>query len=547
MSIARRFASGTSPNATGVRALAGANIPDLMRGVVSFRWVVVLVSLAMVGGAFTVGCNRPRDEPEDGGVSVGGPGTGGRVERRDGPARMGEGGAAGADDAGGPGGGGGTGGAGGSGGGDSDASIAQPSPPVPCGPGQHACSGACVDNTALANCGQSCERCPDVPGGTPTCDGTSCGASCPGGTFLCAGACIPDGRSCNMRCAMGKHDCNGTCALDTDVNLCGAACLACKPPENGDARCEGGACAYTCRQNFYKCGDLCVALDKPCGASCPPERSRLCDGRCVPGGDGSCCSSDDCPACNTCQNNRCQAGPNGQQPRCMGSCRECRSGSCEDKDSSTVCQSRACRDGRITEGRCSGGECSQNMVVDDCDGNGCSSSGCNECSGSDRQSCPSRSQERVCVNGKFSNRSCGDCNSCQGNACGRDDNAGGCDSGKRCEGGRCVDLLRFGARCENSAQCRQGAECYETLDEGKICCQDGCGSFPGKQTCDRDTGNCGKRDGAECGFSAECASSFCTANGLCQDANNNTISCTFSNQGDCVTPCSLQGVTQHCE
>jgi hypothetical protein len=112
-----------------------------------------------------------------------------------------------------------------------------------CPDGWHTCGGGCVSNVSAATCGTSCDPCPQVANGTPTCDGTSCGVAC----------------------TDGFHACNGACASDTGVDTCGAACTPCPVPANGAAICDGTMCGITCNQNFIPQGASCV---QSCDAQC---------------------------------------------------------------------------------------------------------------------------------------------------------------------------------------------------------------------------------------------------------------------------------------
>lgn len=76
-----------------------------------------------------------------------------------------------------------------------------------CPVGQHVCGLVCEPNSSLETCGDACEPCPSVPGGTATCNGSSCGAQCNAGDKLCNGACIDTCFTCNptpiARCPAG--------------------------------------------------------------------------------------------------------------------------------------------------------------------------------------------------------------------------------------------------------------------------------------------------------------------------------------------------------
>lgn len=92
---------------------------------------------------------------------------------------------------------GGSAGAGGSGGGGNAA----------CPVGEHLCGLACESNSSLDTCGNTCEPCPSIPGGTATCNGSVCGAQCDAGEKLCNSACIATCFACPAmplaRCSAG--------------------------------------------------------------------------------------------------------------------------------------------------------------------------------------------------------------------------------------------------------------------------------------------------------------------------------------------------------
>jgi hypothetical protein len=78
-----------------------------------------------------------------------------------------------------------------------------------------ACAGACVkikDN--LEHCGACGNRCPEVPNGTPECNGDTCRVRCNSGFKDCGGACVDItsdpahcdgcGKACAGLCVLGK-------------------------------------------------------------------------------------------------------------------------------------------------------------------------------------------------------------------------------------------------------------------------------------------------------------------------------------------------------
>jgi hypothetical protein len=132
----------------------------------------------------------------------------------------------------------------------SDLGVAPSSVDQGCGDGTHMCSGACVGNSSVDHCGQSCDGCLTPAGGTPTCDGIQCGFDC--GPL----------RRCGSRCVSG-------CCLDADCPMQAGKAGLCDTSTN--------TCEY---QN-------CAAGYKPCGLVCIPA--------------GACCDVADCVGvCMTC-------------------------------------------------------------------------------------------------------------------------------------------------------------------------------------------------------------------------------------------------------
>ena len=127
-----------------------------------------------------------------------------------------------------------------------------------CGSGKHICTGQCVSNTDVANCGMACVACPVPMGGSATCDGTSCGGSCPTGFKLCAGQCIAAAASCSGVCSAGTHDCSGNCQPSASPNSCGTSCTPCAAPAHGTPTCDGTTCGFTCDSRVSRLWvDLC--------------------------------------------------------------------------------------------------------------------------------------------------------------------------------------------------------------------------------------------------------------------------------------------------
>lgn len=146
-----------------------------------------------------------------------------------------------------------------------------------CASGTHSCSGRCVDDTAPATCGSSCEPCPSIAGAVSSCDGKRCSLTCSQGKKPCQGQCIAESDPCSTSCPQGFHDCGGICADNTKVATCGGACAACpSPPPGGVATCDGTKCDFRCeigQRCGDKCGECCANAD------CPQQAGKVvtCD------------------------------------------------------------------------------------------------------------------------------------------------------------------------------------------------------------------------------------------------------------------------------
>jgi hypothetical protein len=268
--------------------------------------------LALCASLVAVACANPRDDP--GGSNIvgtgrdgGGGGAGGGGGPADGPAPPG---------------------------GDGGGSIT-------CAPGSHVCGSDCVDDRSTQGCGMSCQPCPAIKGGTPSCDGTICGGACPENQKLCHGECIAAAAACTGACAAGSHDCNGACADDKNVNSCGpTACTACPVPAGATATCDGGKCDFSCgalKRCADRCGACCADADcaaKPgqvatcelathtCKGACDADHQD-CNGSCIP--KASCCKDADCPMKNG-QVGKCDSGSGACSYSCAGTMVPCNGG-----------------------------------------------------------------------------------------------------------------------------------------------------------------------------------------------------------------------------
>ena len=297
-------------------------------------------------------------------------------------------------------------------------------------PGQHVCRGMCVDSKSTENCGGGCEPCPDIKGGTKSCDGTKCGGMCPPGTHLCMGECVPEGQVCGA-CPAGTHDCGGICADNMRITSCGSACTVCPYPPGGSPACDGTKCGFTCDSGKAcgdRCGACCTAADCPVQTDLDrnvrldhadlqiqcPDRTRDCNGQCIP--EGSCCLDADCPMMA------------GQVGKCDSSTRTC--------GYSCVGDTKPCAGRCIPSGGC-------------CDDNGCT--GNHACAGNTCSATACRSGFRNCgttcipETGCCEDRDCTGDFACVGNLCSRTM----CRAGFMNCDGRCIPQ----GGCCNDGQC----------------------------------------------------------------------------------------------
>ncbi|MDP1918147.1 MAG: hypothetical protein Q8L14_18020 [Myxococcales bacterium] len=233
-----------------------------------------------------------------------------------------------------------------------------------CGSNQHACAGACVDNTSVATCGSSCSACPGTSNGSATCNGTTCGLQCNASYHLCGGttcasnsststcgsSCTPcpspmngiatcNGTTCGVQCSPGFHQCGGVCVSNASTATCGGSCTACVPPANATSTCNGTSCDFVCNAGYARSGTTCVRNDTPAcctsAATCPAVCTAPANGTAVCGPGRTCdftcainytkqngaCLLNESPACCGVACATCAAGPANSVPACLqGAC-----------------------------------------------------------------------------------------------------------------------------------------------------------------------------------------------------------------------------------
>jgi hypothetical protein len=137
-----------------------------------------------------------------------------------------------------------------------------------CPTGTHRCATGCVDNKSPSSCGPiACDSCPDIKGGTASCDGTKCGASCPADQQACMGECILKTAMCVTSCLAGA-ECNpgetrtmpcGNCGQRKDT--CSKSCTWTMATCGREGECVPGASKQS------TCGNCGTSIDT-CSSSC---------------------------------------------------------------------------------------------------------------------------------------------------------------------------------------------------------------------------------------------------------------------------------------
>jgi hypothetical protein len=397
---------------------------------------------------------------------------------------------------------------------------ADPDPAQHCAFGTHLCLGNCVDDSAPATCGTSCEPCPAVKGGVAVCDGTRCAARCPPGQKPCGGECAPEAQSCAAGCAPGFHDCGGLCVDSGKVANCGTGCQSCPAaPPGGVATCDGTACGFSCEAGKRcgdRCGECCADADCTpragqtascdlttlrCKSACPPGTSD-CNGQCIAA--GACCKDGDCPPMNGKQG-KCDASGHSCQYMCSADTRPCagkciaQSGCCDDQScpgnfacTDNACSSSACKGGfKLCGGKCipqagccEDSECGGNLA---CLGNVCSKTMC-------RGGFKSCNGQCIPSGGCCSDGECPGDHACKGNQC----SPGECRAGYKSCNGQCIPS----GGCCSDGDCPGNHAC--TGNQCSPDCRSGfkkCGS-----SCLESSSCCGN---SECGTCSKCAGGRC--------------------------------------
>jgi hypothetical protein len=395
------------------------------------------------------------------------------------------------------------------------------------------CDGACTDTCKACNVQGNMGTCTFVPaglapraapvpicpksdvgtcGGDGMCDGQGAcrkyvrGTVCKGG--MCDGAAVTNIQTCDGAGTCGPGDAKVCVPFSCDTNKqdCFSACTTnadCAP----GVLCMSGSCGL--KMNSASC-----AKNEECGS-----------GFCV---DGVCCAvacQGACVSCNqvgragvcwpidqgvpdprkVCQDSG--AAKCGQTGTCDGF------GACAKYARETVCVLPSCAGTRLnTPGTCDGQGTCQPPGVNDCQPYACSMGACNtKCD---------------------TNADCGPGIACVANSCGKFTNGGTCTSASQCASGFCVDGVccneACGGACRSCALSSARGTCTpipaNTVDNRKVCQDQGAGSCGTNGRCDG-AGGCAKyANGTVCG-AEKCVSNVYTGVPTC-------------NAGQCVAPAS---------
>jgi hypothetical protein len=447
---------------------------------------------------------------------------------------------------------------------------------VPCGSGGECASGWCVDGFCCESaCGALCEAC-DQPGNEGNCRPVPAGSDPYGecsGALVCdgsGGCAAPDGYPCTSspECASGwcvdgfccGDACSGPCEA-CDIAGSEGTCSYIPADSDPDDECPGaltcdgtGACSG---QNGEACGSGTECISGWCvdGYCCNSSCPDLCESCGLPGSEGACSNVpagtdpyDECAGVTVCDGTGGCALPNGAA--CSGS---------------AECASAWCVDGFCCAGSCSGtceacniagseGTCSyipaDSDPDDECPG-ALTCDGAGSCSGQNGESCSSPSEciSGWCVDGYCCNSSCPDlCESCglPGSEGACSNVPAGTDPYDECAG---VTVCDGTGACAlpNGSSCSSSAECISGWCVDGYCCDSSCpnlcescglpgsegacsnvpaGSDPydecsGVTVCDG-AGGCALPNGAACGSSAECISSWCVDSYCCDRSCSGT-------------------------
>jgi len=411
------------------------------------------------------------------------------------------------------------------------------------------CTGAFQDCNGLAEDG--CEALFSDPANCG-----ACGVACdlPNvAAHLCdtsggAATCGIDDTAANGGCDAGFADCNDTDAdgcerplnTVTDCGTCGTACT--KP--NATARCDAGACAYTCGQGFADCdpsddasGITCTSLAADqancgvCGVTCADPLPACSGGGCrsmgCPMGSADCANNEMCVQLNTATDcGTCGAACAASLPNATGSCA---TGTCQ-----IVC----------------------NTGFADCDSyqaNGCetdlnATGNCGTCG----NACSRPNATSVCTSGSCGLGTCamgfGNCDTMDGNGCEAalttPTNCGTCandctgkpnTTGAGCDNGACSFSCASGYRdCDTVAS--NGCEVNINTPANCGSCGNNCAALANVAMAACTTNGCDI---------TACAAGFSDCDGLPSNGCERSTT-TLTDCGTCNTACAFANAAETC-
>jgi hypothetical protein len=200
-----------------------------------------------------------------------------------------------------------------------------------CPEGSNLCNGICVAQSAQS-CGESCEVCPGVLNGTPTCENNRCSADCEDDLVLSGTTCVEGGGTCGVAAPL-----DGRCDLVVQEG-CNAAFELCSAFPTGGSDCQS--------QADCELGELCAVLPPQPQTRCVSFTSACASAVTV---IDRCSTAADCTGGKSCMGGFC--GPCTQDTDCEAE-QSCLGGVCRGVYNATLQEGESCA---ATEERCAPG------------------------------------------------------------------------------------------------------------------------------------------------------------------------------------------------
>ncbi len=365
-----------------------------------------------------------------------------------------------------------------------------------CTSGFHRCATACVPDGDVASCGQRCDPCVNVEGGTAVCMQGSCAVRCNGTRQLCGAACIDTSTNsvhcgaCGRICTNTQVCQDGDCVTPPECNVAmprscptGSYCngTRCMSGCDEDLDCGGGG---SCQLSTHECG--CVGNARRCAgvcADCPSNATST-----------NCNAQNQCGAAS-CSSPRILCGASCTEESitaCGASCAVCTAEHGTPACQSGSCVTTACSSGYLLcQGHCA--LCPVNAATTTCAGSDCIASSCPmgrafcngscvaesaaQC-GSACTACTAANGIASCVNGTCRVASCnvgyllcgGQCRACPASA-----SATSCDAQDRCIATACApSFANCSGQCVPNSVNQCGPGCSTcTVSNGTPACVSG--------------------------------------------------------------------------